>query len=364
MATAYWIGNDGNVYAKGSNFSGVQNLGKAGGVVNQGRQVTHSNGVTTILPLSAFIANPGNPQPTASASSSGGGGGGGGGGGDYTGETQYWADQIGQLQSQLGRIPTQRQIGQQNIINSYNAAYSQLAQQQAQANRDIAQNKQNTINDNISAKNNIDDSVHQNLTGLQRLLASRGAGGGSAYSVLAPYAAATQGNQQRQQVQGTYAKNLQSIDLAQGDTDTKFSNAFGDLTSQRQNKENALNAQLAQTEAGIQQQLAQAAVSRTQAAGGNYGAARAAEAPYLARINQLLGAIDQAGAQVSFAPQAVAYTPPKLSTYTYDPTAQAALQNSGVAPGQQSQVGPYFSLLAGGQKKEDSPLNPANVSTQ
>lgn len=355
----YWVGADNNVYLKGA--SGVQNLGSS---TSANYNLANGGFESNTLGQSIQAQRIADPNPPAAASSSGTSSSSSAAAPDYTGEAQYWADQIAQDNAQLNRIGTQRSVGEGNIINSYNSAYATLQQQQAQANRDLSTQKQGTINDNITAKNSIDDSVHQNLTGLQALLASRGAGGSGAYNTVVPYVAATQGNAQRNTVQSEYAKNLSAIDTAQGDSDTKFTNAFGDLTSQKTDKENTLNSSLAQTEAGIQQQLAQAQVSKTQAAGGNYAAAHAAEAPYLARINDLLNQVDQAGAQVSFTPQTVAYTPPSLASYTYDPTAQAALTGSGVAPGQQSQVGSYFNLLTSGQKKDGSPLTAGTTSTQ
>lgn len=273
---------------------------------------------------------------------------------NYQQEAQYWADQQAQIDDQLNRLGTQRSVGEGNIDSSYDSAFAGLTGQQSQANRDLTTSRTNTIADNITAKNGIDDSVRANATGLQRLLQSRGAGGSSAATVLAPYAAAVTGNAQRNQVQGAYARNLSSLDTSQGDTDTKFAGAFGDLLSQKKNKVSALESSLASTEAGLQQQKATAAASAIQARGGNYASARAAESPYLARANQLLGQVDSLGAQSTFSPQTVAYTPPALSSYTYDPTAQAQV-GSGVTPSQASQTGPYYTLLAG-QKKDDKSL--------
>lgn len=58
MASAYWIGKDGNVYGKSDNFTGVRNLGKAVGQQNNGVVVQHQNGVSTVLPGAQFIDDP------------------------------------------------------------------------------------------------------------------------------------------------------------------------------------------------------------------------------------------------------------------------------------------------------------------
>lgn len=269
----------------------------------------------------------------------------------YDASPQYWADQQSDIDTQLGRLPTQQQVGENNILSSYNAAYNTLSGQQGTANQNLSTSKSNTIQGNVTAVNNINDTVGANTTALQRLLQSRGAGGSSAYSILAPFAAAKQGNVDLGSEKSAYQQNLQAEDQAQNASDTQYTGAFGDLLAQKQNQEGALQSNLASTEAGLQQQKADAAFNAVQAAGGNYAAARAAESPYLTKANDLLSKIDQLGAQATFNPQNVTYTPPSLASYTPNTNAQIQANNAGVTPSQAQAVGPYVALI-GGQKKD------------
>lgn len=60
-STAYWVGSDGNVYAKGSDFNGVQNIGTGTVRADGSVAVTHQGGTTTYLHPDQLIPNPGNP---------------------------------------------------------------------------------------------------------------------------------------------------------------------------------------------------------------------------------------------------------------------------------------------------------------
>lgn len=272
---------------------------------------------------------------------------------DQADEQAYWQDQAGLADQQLARIPQQTQVGDQNIDSSYQSAYDRLVGDKNVTQRDYTTKKDQTNEDNITAKNSIDTSVRNRNTGLQRLLGAKGAGNSSAATILAPYAAAKEGAAQRGQVQTAYGRNVQGLDTAWGDYQNDWDTSAGDLATQRDTQKNTLHSGLATTEAQLQQQKADALVQKAQAGGASYTAARAQRAPYTARINQLISQIDSLGAQPQFTPKTAAYKAPDLASYTYDKYA-APTANSGVDPNLAQGAGAYWTLLSPDKKKEQS----------
>lgn len=275
-------------------------------------------------------------------------GGSGYGGGSAASNAAYWNDQLNALDSQLGRLDTQGNIGRSNIEQGYNSAFNTLTNQKTQNQEDYNTNRTHTIQDNVKAKGAIDEGVHNQLTGLTRLLGSRGAGNSSAALVAAPYAAGLQGNQQRQEVQDTFGRNIGSLDTNWDRTLKGFDSAFGQLLADKANKERALQAGL---DATRQQLLGQKQQVRS-------SLGLAPDAGISNRIRDLGSQIDQLGAQQVFTPQTVAYKTPDLAAYTYNP-ASAPVLGAGVDPGQAANVGPYYTLLGGDNKDKKTGLIPA-----
>lgn len=273
---------------------------------------------------------------------------------DSADEAAYWEDQMANADSQLARLGKQRETGNENINNSYNSAYNRLVGDKETTNRDYTTKRTQTTEDNITAKGNIDTSVRNRNTGLQRLLGSRGAGNSSAAQILAPYAAAREGSQQRTQVSQAFGRNMQGLDTAWGDYEKDWNTSAGDLKAQRDAEREKLVSGLSETEAGLQETKSNAAVQRAQAQGQNYQEARQARAPYLARIQKLINRIDSLGATPTFTPKAAAYKAPELASYDYNRYATPSL-GSGVDPNLASGAGAYWTLLAG-KKKEQQPV--------
>lgn len=231
------------------------------------------------------------------------------------------------IQGQLGRLDNQRNIGQQNILDQYNAALQTLTNNQALAQRNYDTAVTQNQSDNQTAKANIDTGVRNNLTSLQRLLGSRGAGYSSAALTLAPYAAGREGSIQRGQVQDTFAKNQSALDTNWGDVQNQFTNARGGLDAQKQNQQNSLLAQLDQVRSNLLGQQAN---------------------PDVNQINSLGSQIDNLGRQVTFTPQAVNTATPDLSKYDYSQNATPTAANQ---TGIGQSINPYQYLLGGQQRK-------------
>lgn len=343
MAGVYWVGANGRYYAKASDFEGVKDVT---GVIND-----PTNPWINIINGYDKIDDPNPPQqqpanntrtvavdPNAQAKAD---------------EVAYWDDQLANADQQLGRIPEQERILRENAQKSYESAYNRLVGDKATTERDFNTTKTRAIEDNVTAKSNINSSVRNQNAGLQRLLGARGAGNSSAAQILAPFAAAKAGNQQRQQVQTAYGRNMQGLDTAWGDYQKDWDESAGDLAVQRDNAITQGVAGLRQTEADLLESKGNAAVQRNQAGGQSYTQARSARQPYSDRIKQLIGQIDAAGATKTFTPKTAAYKAPELSAYTYDRFA-APTAGSNVNPGQAQQTGAYWTLLGKDDKKKQA----------
>jgi len=261
----------------------------------------------------------------------------GGGGSSYDpAAIQYYNDQEAQARQAIARLNAQRGIGLGNIQGAYQSAYDTLLGSNAQAERDAGLTRQRTVDDNVTARANVDQTVSRQAQGLRRLLGNSS----SAAQFAAPLAVARQGNQQQGAIQTTFGRNLQNIDIADDDRKKAFGSAQEDLTRQRTMQENTLNSGLLNTEAQLNESLSGIALQRAQAQGQNYAQARGALTPYNDRVSSLLSQIDQLGANPAISARNVNFTAPTLDAYN----------TSGIAVGQgqnpaQAQAGQYANLL-------------------
>lgn len=351
----YWIGSDNNIYLKGApGVSGVKNLGQAPSSMGIDNNANNGYGITSNqinLPGANYQAqliddpDPNGKAPAATLSSTSSGS-------DQADTAAYWNDQENALQQQITNLDPQQQTGAANIQGSYNSALQTLLNGDQQNTATYNANKASDVTSNETAKNQINQNVQQNNTAIQRLLGSRGAGSSSAASIAAPLAVATQGNSQRTAQNTSFGTNEQALDLAMQKEKGDLANSEGDLANQQTDKLNTLNQGIATSKLSLVQQLANAKLEAGQAAGQTYVQARAAETPYQSQISQLLGQIDSLGAQPTFTPQAVNYTPPSLASYVSTPTA-APVVSGGTAGGvDTSGAGAFASLLNGAADKQ------------
>ena len=67
----------------------------------------------------------------------------------------YYDQQIGNVNSAIGRLDNQATIGHQNVLDSYNTAYNTLIGQKASTDTTYQNSKNTTGQDNVIVKNNI-----------------------------------------------------------------------------------------------------------------------------------------------------------------------------------------------------------------
>ena len=259
-----------------------------------------------------------------------------GGGTTGTGLSQAAYNQsLAQLNQAEQRAGNQYGVAQQNVNNGYQSALDQLLGAKANQDKVFDTTRLGQNQDYQSGRQDINQSVGNAYTGLQRLLGSRGAGNSSAASVLAPYAAGQQGNIQSTNLQNTYGKNVANLENSVNSYNTGFDNSKKDLETQKQTNLNA-------AESAYDNARAQILQSRAALNPGN-------AASYQQQINQLLGQVDQLALKPTFTPKTAEYVAPELAALQAGQIAPATL--GGVSPGAVQQTGAFANLLAPEKKK-------------
>jgi hypothetical protein len=313
-----------------------------------------TGGSSTASNVAAKAASSGS-QPTGNDGSgaySGSYAGGGSGGTSSADTNAYYDDAFGQADNELTRLANQEQIGLNNINNGYQNALNTLLGQKAITDRDYNTAKDQTLQDNVQAKGNIDLGVHQHNNALQRLLASHGYSGSA--NQAASYGAAQQGTQQRTQVSKEFGRNQQALDTNYGDYNNQFNDSRNDLGAQKQGNESKLHSQIATNKAQLLNQLAGLTQQRSQAAGKSYQQALQDASPYVNQVNTLNSQIDQYGADPTYTPKAAVYHAPSLEAYNYDKTSAPTV--GGNLAGAADNINPYLSVLLGQDKKQQNSL--------
>lgn len=245
-----------------------------------------------------------------------------GAGGSYTqgvndpGTISAYNQAIANTQAGVDRLPAQLQSGYGSIDASYQNALNQLLLGKNQANSAYDTSKQQTSKDYIGAKNTIGANAGSTLSGLLRLLGSRGAGGSSAYNIAAPEAVARSATAQRQDVGNTFGANNQALDTNWGNFLTGYNNQVSSAGNQKDQQRQSLESNINTNKASLLQSLAQLAAQRDQAAGGS---GTAAAQPYLDQANNLLSSLSSySTSPINY--QTSAYSAPSLNSYTTSPT--------------------------------------------
>lgn len=266
---------------------------------------------------------------------------GGGGSSTAAADAAARASFISRLQTQLGQLDPQLEIGLNNIANSYNRSANRLDEQFAGAERDYTTNTQQNTRSYLNNRNGIMQNTRANNSALQRLLGINGSGNSSAALEQAPYAAALQGSQELNGAQTTFAGNQAGLENNWEDTKRASKNAKEDLSTQRFQQENGLRSSIAQTRATILDKIA--------GAGTNPGA-------YDAEIGTLLSQITNLGKQYE-APVIrtadVKYETPNLSNWFLNNQQSAAAAPQQAGGGAASDVDPTFLGMLGEQKRDE-----------
>lgn len=256
-----------------------------------------------------------------------------------------YSQAINNTQAAINRLPTQLNSGNSAIDASFQNAINALLLSKNQANNSYTGAKQTAATDYVGAKNTIGANAGTTLAGIQRLLGSRGAGGGSAYTIAAPQAVTRAATLQRNDAGNTFGANNQSLDTNWNNFLTDYNNQVSGAGNQRDQQKSTLEQNIDTNRASLLQSIASLAAQKDQAAGGTgVGASQ----PYLDQANAILDkTANYTVAPINYTTSA--YKAPSLSSYITTPTTPSY---NGQAP-----ANDYFSPYLAGL------LNPKKSTT-
>lgn len=235
-STAYWVGADGNVYARSNMFNGVRNLGRAVGSPSGGLGIAHPNGATTYITGGSgnrIISDP-NPPQQQNNNYSGGNSNGGYSGGYSSGGSaaSYAAAQQQAAAAEAARVAQAEKSyndtlaadrqGFSDVIGSNAGDYKTaildqfnnpggFKSQQANINNEGIQNELS----NIQGMQDIRDMVNNGINGAGVVLDNDGSGTSSAGDAVAR-AYGVQARQQSAKVGSQFAQGQHQIESEQG----------------------------------------------------------------------------------------------------------------------------------------------------
>lgn len=250
---------------------------------------------------------------------------------------------IGNVNQGISGLGAQQQTGLSAIDASYRDALNQLLLGKNQSQSAYNTGKQLSATDYVGAKNTIGSQAGGLLSGLQRLLGSRGAGGGSAYLQAAPQAVTRGASLQRADAGNIFGQNNQNMDTNWGNYLQGYDNSVNSAKSQKERAAQSLQQSIDSSRASLLQNLAQLQSQRASVAGGN-------------PVSASQGSLDQAnsllGKTYSTAPISIntqAYQAPSLASYTTNPQSVSTTQNQQAGG---DYFSPYLSALLGKDKQK------------
>lgn len=209
MAGVYWVGADGNLYARADDFTGVKNFGDANNADNPGIQAV--NGYDR-------IDDPNPPQQQTSSGTSAPTGGGGGGGG--TAPKVFNQAGFDNTQKTIDEIPGLLDAALDSERTRYGNTVGQFNEQESGQRKDY---KGNTTTNQLNYDSNFMDSIRagiKGLGGLMALLRGTGAGGGTAEEVA------------RDAVGGTTAQDIRGGADTQKENQGALDSALGNFLTE------------------------------------------------------------------------------------------------------------------------------------
>lgn len=344
--SVYWVGQDNNVYVKGAN--GVQNVGQVQSANPYGYATKNGNFDTNPQQIADPMKgnDPNSVGNVLGASTSAG-----------TAAASPQVDPatiaayqqgIDNVNTHIGQLDNQLNIGNQNIDTGFNSNLNKLTQAKANNQAQYDTTKQQTTQDFVTNKNTIGSNAGSSINSLQRLLGARGAGGSSAAVFNAPQAVLQEAAQQRAGAGQTFGRNNQGLDTNWNSYVQGFNNDVTDLGNQRDNQRHGLRAQIDTTRASLLNSLATLTGQKTAAQGGN---AVAASQPFLDQANTLGAQADQLGLQSPvYQVNPTTYQTPSLESYT---GGQFAAPQYGGSNALTDSVSPFLSLLLGNNKQKN-----------
>src|SRR3990167_7079880 len=234
-------------------------------------------------------------------------------------EIDAYNQAIGNTNQAIERLPNKLESGYQTLDSQSTDALNQLLLGKNRAEGQYGENKLSTGQDYVGSKNTIGSQAGSLLSGLWRLLGSRGAGGGSAYRNLATGAVARQATLQRGDVSTQFGKNNRLLDTNWNTFLQDYANSRLDVKDQRAQAREKLQSFITTNKSELLQQLADLTSKRDQNV--------ASGQPYIDQANTLLDKV----ANYKTDPikyKVGAYTAPSLESYIARPGATPTYQGT------------------------------------
>lgn len=309
----YWIGQDGNVWVKGSDGN-VSNMGRPTGTpLKSGIEAEKGS-------IGAWYIDDPNPG-------NGGGSSGSGSGGSNTTLNRAAIDATKQA---LGSLDTEKSVGYKNIEDNFKALLGGYDRERSQNREDYTEGTTTNSQNLTKNKQNALLAASQGLRGLRSVLAALGALGGTG-SFLANRAVQTSANQDIGEASDTFATNSRNLDKAWSRFDTEDEQRRKEAQTTRENNRTALEGKILSKRQEIYQKLAELFGSGgdTAKAEGYLGAA--------GELNNPIAQKSRVGA-TPFVAKSAAFTPGDLATYL----AGAGDKTVGVSNGASGSNGSLF----------------------
>lgn len=343
----YWVGQDGNIWLKGS--GGTSNAGPAAGSTLTGTSFSDpwadkgATDPTASITNATQIQDPSTQGKVLGDITSGGS--------TVTpgfndpGTIAGYGQDIANLNTSLGLAPQQLASGNATADASYTNAINQLLGGKTTANNTYTTNKNQDSQSYISGKNSIGANAGNTLNGLLRLLGSRGAGGSTDATIVAPGDIARQATQQRNDLGNTFGTNESALDTNWNTYMDNYNKQVTNAGTQRDNSKITNTNSVNTNSASIDQQIAALQQSLAIAQGGN---GTAAAQPYLDAANRLLAGVASNPAGATATPFTMpTYGAPNLSAYTTNPNAAPTFNGTAAS---NDYTSPALAGLLGKQK--------------
>lgn len=236
----------------------------------------------------------------------------------------FLAGQANDLRLLLGRLGTAEAQGLQRSEDSYNEGVGG-----ATKDRDTQVQGQNEAK--VGAYGTIDRNANRGYRSLAQIIGRASGTGSSAFQELLPDVVGKDTSAKRFDATKNYDTNLSKIS-------TSFEDVLADLMKQKKQNEESLRTGIEGKRQELNSQLATNAAQEAQARGGGYEAARVAQAPYNAAIENSRNAVEG-----FFNQYRTPYTPKAIQATVNPYNTDRAAINAGQQGGDASN--PYASLL-------------------
>lgn len=349
-----WLGQDGKTYYKDWQ----------GGVSTSPQRNTNYN---TIADPNA--GNGGGSNPAQEQVVGGGGGVVGGGGYDYYAAAQAAAqakaeeqakansiaaydEAIRTAQAGMGRLSEQERAGLDNVTSWYN---EQRGSNDTGFNRSKGQydmNTADTVANNRSTRNQIQENARNQTRGLQQMFAAGGAGDSSWSKVVAPFEVGKAATRQAGDVQDAYAKNRRDLDINFNAVKNAYEDNNKKLEREKGNRINSVRSSVLQAMNDLEQKIREANIGKSTATGASLADAQNATRSAQDVINQRNSEIDKLSRNISVPLSSTEWKAPTLDSYADKATGVAIENGDGDGAGLQDQLDPNLQALLDPEKKK------------